>query len=143
MTVWYALKVLEKYMSSTVAGSLTNHPISSLKGIGPRTAENLARLEINTIQDLLFHLPNRYEDRTRITPIGTLHPGVHVLVEGTVQSVSLSGHRKVHLLCRIHDGTGAVLLRFFHFNAEQRNRLQPGIQLRCFVTAPLHLNRLQ
>ncbi len=75
--------------------SLDHTPITHLKGVGSALAEKLAKLSITTIQDLLFHLPNRYQDRTRITPIGSLFTGQDAVVEGTViSSAVLMGRRR-------------------------------------------------
>ena len=53
---------------------LAQLPVTELKGVGAKAAEKLAKLAIVSVQDLLFHLPHRYEDRTRIYPIADLHP---------------------------------------------------------------------
>jgi len=59
-------------------------PVTVLKGVGPRVAARLERLGIRTVQDLLFHLPMRYEDRTRVVPMGSLRHGEHAVVQGEV-----------------------------------------------------------
>lgn len=100
--------------------------------MGPRLAERLARLDIRTVQDLLFHLPLRYQDRTRITPIGALRPGVEAVIEGEVQLTQVQFARKRMLLSQLHDGTGGITLRFFHFNATQQMTLARGVRVRCF-----------
>ena len=89
-------------------------------------------LGIRTVQDLLFHLPLRYEDRTRVVPIGSLRIGDTALVEGEVELTELGRGRRRALLCRIGDGTGSLTLRFFHFNARQQEALRRGLRLRCF-----------
>ncbi len=106
--------------------------VTTLKGVGPRMAERLERLHIRTLQDLLFHLPFRYQDRTRVVPIGSLRPGDEVVVEGEVQLSDIKFGRRRMLLCRISDGTGSLTLRFFHFNNTQKQGLAPGTRLRCF-----------
>ena len=106
--------------------------ITDLKGVGPRMAERLARLHIHSVQDLLFHLPFRYQDRTRVVPIGALRPGDEVVVEGEVQLSEIKFGRRRMLLSRISDGTGSLTLRFFHFNNSQKQNLSPGTRLRCF-----------
>ena len=68
---------------SAAGGSLTT-PITYLKGVGPRLAARLNKLGVETVQDLLFHLPARYQDRTQIVPIGALRPGDEVVVQGEV-----------------------------------------------------------
>jgi ATP-dependent DNA helicase RecG len=95
-------------------------------------AERLQKLQIRSVQDLLFHLPFRYQDRTRITPIGALRPGDEVVVEGEVQLSEVKFGRRRMLLTRISDGTGSLTLRFFHFNSAQQQSLSPGTRLRCF-----------
>jgi len=107
-------------------------PVSQLKGVGPRLAERLERLGIRSAQDVLFHLPARYQDRTRITPIGALRVGDEVVIEGEVQLTELRYGKRPALLSRINDGTGSLTLRFFHFNAKQRDALQRGVRLRCY-----------
>ncbi len=100
--------------------------------MGPRLAERLARLDIRTVQDLLFHLPLRYQDRTRIIPIGALRPGIEAVIEGEVQLTQVQFARKRMLLSQLHDGTGGITLRFFHFNAAQQATLARGVRVRCF-----------
>ncbi|MEO5343264.1 MAG: ATP-dependent DNA helicase RecG [Gammaproteobacteria bacterium SHHR-1] len=107
-------------------------PLTHLKGIGPKTVEKLARLEIHSVQDILFHLPLRYQDRTRLTPIGSLRPGDQSVIEGEVELVQVKQGRRRSLLVRLADGSGALFLRFFHFSPAQQHNLVPGARLRCF-----------
>lgn len=95
-------------------------------------AERLERLGIKYVQDLLFHLPLRYQDRTRIYPIGSLYPGQEVLVEGEVEHAEIVMRRKRMLLCSLADGTGRITLRFFHFSNAQYLGMSKGKRLRCF-----------
>ena len=69
--------------------NLDQLPVTVLKGVGARVAEKLARLHIRTVQDVLFHLPSRYQDRTRIVPIGALQSGQFAVVAG--EGVTLEG----------------------------------------------------
>ncbi|WP_100643472.1 ATP-dependent DNA helicase RecG [Alteromonas facilis] len=108
------------------------NPITELKGVGAKVAERLIKLGIHTIQDVLFHLPSRYEDRTRIYPIADLQPFLHVSVVGEVTSTSVQFGRKRMLVTRINDGSGSLTLRFFHFTAAQKNMLDKGQRVRCF-----------
>jgi ATP-dependent DNA helicase RecG len=84
------------------------------------------------VQDLLFHLPLRYQDRTRIIPIGALRFGDQAVIEGEVQLTDVRYGRRRTLLCCVSDGTGTVTLRFFHFSAAQQSALARGVRLRCF-----------
>lgn len=106
--------------------------VSVLSGVGPRLLERLGDLRIQTVQDLLFHLPLRYQDRTRIADIGRVRLGDDVMLEGEILSCDIEFGRRRSLLCRITDRTGLISLRFFHFSAAQKNLLVPGNRLRCF-----------
>ncbi|HDZ8895527.1 TPA: ATP-dependent DNA helicase RecG [Aeromonas dhakensis] len=106
--------------------------LDSLKGVGSKMQEKLERLGLATVQDLLFHLPLRYEDRTQVWPIGDLPPSLHGAVEGEIQDTQLVMGRRRMLVCRISDGTGTLTLRFFNFTAAQKNSLSPGRLMRCF-----------
>ena len=106
--------------------------VNTLKGVGPRVAEKLTRLQIYTIQDLLFHLPIRYQDRTRIRAIAALRPGDECVVIGTIAHSEVVYRKRRMLLVSVDDGTGRVLLRFFYFNKTQRDNLTRGTCIRCF-----------
>ncbi len=95
-------------------------------------AERLAKLGIELVQDFLFHLPLRYQDRTRIYSIGSLTEGQEVLIEGEVETSSIVMRNKRMLLCQISDGTGRITLRFFHFSNAQYMSMAKGTRLRCF-----------
>ena len=112
--------------------SLDQISVTSLKGVGPRVAEKLTRLGLYTLQDVLFHLPLRYQDRTRVVPIGSLRPGAQAVIEGEVDLTEISFGRRRTLLCRISDGTGSITLRFFHFSKAQQAGLARGVKLRCY-----------
>lgn len=107
-------------------------PVASLGGIGVRLGEKLARIGIEKIRDLLFHLPYRYLDRTRLTPIGALRPGHEACIQGEIESTEVRYGRRRSLLCRISDRSGALLLRFFYFSKAQQQALQKGAALRCY-----------
>jgi ATP-dependent DNA helicase RecG len=114
------------------ADTVARRGVASLSGAGPRIAERLAVLGIHTVADLLFHLPSRYQDRTRITPMGSARAGEEVLVQGEVKSARVVFGRRRSLVCSIGDGSGMLGLRFFHFNASQQAGLKPGSAIRCF-----------
>ncbi|MCF6353980.1 MAG: ATP-dependent DNA helicase RecG [Candidatus Polarisedimenticolaceae bacterium] len=112
--------------------NLGEMPVTALQGVGPRNAERLERLGISSVQDLLFHLPSRYQDRTRVIPIGSLRPGEQVVVEGEIELNDIKYGRRRSLLVQITDGSGSLILRFFHFSAVQKDNLVRGVRLRCF-----------
>jgi len=107
-------------------------PVTALKGVGDSLAEKLAKLGVFTVQDLLFLLPLRYEDRTRVVQIGSLRPGERAVVEGEVELTEVAFRGKRQLLSRISDGSGFMTLRFFHFTAAQQAALARGVRVRCF-----------
>ena len=101
-------------------------PVANLKGVGPRLGERLARLGVDSIADLLCLLPQRYEDRTEVRPLGGLRPGEKVLIEAKVELAEVVFRGRRSLLCRVTDGTGAITLRFFHFSRGQQEDAEPG-----------------
>ncbi len=112
--------------------SLAEQPVTLLKGVGARNAEKLARLGIASVQDLLFHLPLRYQDRTRIQPIGSLRRGEQAVIEGEIDLAEIKFGRRRSLMVHLSDGTGSIYLRFFYFSNAQRQALSRGVRLRCF-----------
>jgi ATP-dependent DNA helicase RecG len=115
------------------AGEL--RPVTALRGVGSALAEKLRKLGIHTVQDLLFLLPLRYEDRTQIVPIGTLRAGDRAVIEGEIQLAEIAFRRRRQLLVRISDGSGFLTLRFFYFTAAQQGQLVRGVRLRCYGEA--------
>lgn len=106
--------------------------ITELKGVAAKMAEKLHKLGINTVQDLLFHLPLRYEDRTRIYPIASLTPGSYGTIEAEIQSSQIINGRKRMLICNVRDDSGTMTLKFFNFSAAQRNAMQQGLTIRAY-----------
>ena len=111
---------------------LSRFPITELKGVGPKMAERLKKLGILTVQDMLFHLPLRYEDRTRIYAINELQPHSHVSIEATIETSQITFGKRRMLVCQVNDGTGRLTLRFFNFSAAQKNTMDAGKVIRCF-----------
>lgn len=111
---------------------LAQVPVTALKGVGEALAEKLARVGLENLQDILFHLPLRYQDRTRVVPIGALRPGQDAVIEGQVTGADVVMGKRRSLLVRLHDGSGSLSLRFYHFSNAQRDGLKRGTQLRCY-----------
>jgi ATP-dependent DNA helicase RecG len=131
--------------SPAVADDLDRLPVTVLKGVGSRVAARLGRLGLRTVQDVLFHLPLRYEDRTRVVPMGALRTGDLAVVQGVVELAELGFGRRRSLLVRLGDGTGFLTLRFFHFNAAQQAAFSRGSGIRCYGevrTGPLTLEMI-
>ncbi len=111
---------------------IAGDPVSQLRGVGPKLAAKLAEYGVHRVEDLLFHLPLRYQDRTRVTPIGAAREGQDLVIEGEVRLADVAYGRRRSLVVRLQDGSGTISLRFFHFSAAQKNNLSPGTRLRCF-----------
>ncbi len=107
-------------------------PCQRLAGVGTRIGERLSNIGIHHVQDLLFHLPSRYQDRTCVHAMNEVGPGEQVVVEGKVDTVSNPKIGRTRLFIRIKDATGHLHLRFFYVNASQRNTLKTGTLIRCF-----------
>ena len=115
--------------------SLATPALRDLKGVGPALETTLQKLGIHRVEDLLFHLPLRYEDRTRLYPIGSIEPGQHALIEGEVEHAAIVPGRRRMLVVVMSDGTGRISLRFFHFRYQQAQQFKKGLRLRCFGEA--------
>jgi len=106
--------------------------IKQLRGVGPQLTQKLNKLGLHNLQDLLFHLPLRYIDRTKITPIGSLQAMTDVVIEGQIRASEVVYGRRRSLVCKLQDNTGTTVLRFFHFSRAQQEHLKTGAKLRCF-----------
>jgi ATP-dependent DNA helicase RecG len=105
---------------------------TGLSALNPLLQEKLARLGIHRDFDLVLHLPLRYEDETRITPIASAPSGLPVQVEGTVRSAEIAYRPRRQLISRIEDSTGELVLRFFNFHPSQAKAFAPGAMVRAF-----------
>ncbi len=114
-------------MSKELASELT-----SLAGVGPALAKKLEKLNLYRVEDLLFLLPHRYEDRTQLHKIGSVQPGERCLVAGEVLLAETAYRGRRNLLVRIADGTGQLTLRFFYFSNSQKQQFKTGAQVSCF-----------
>ena len=119
-------------MSSPDREDRFSAPVTDLPGVGPGTAEKLARLNVETIGDLILHLPYRYQDRTRSVPFDELEPGSECLVTGRVTASAVAYGRRRSLLTRLTDERGALSIRLFHYSRSQQQGIRPGMWMRCF-----------
>ena len=121
-----------KLGANPVQNTKLDAALTVLKGVGPALAATLARLGLHRVEDLLFLLPLRYEDRTRLTRLGSLRPGTRAMVSGEVLLAETVYRGRRSLLVRIGDGTGQLTLRFFHFSRKQQAQFQNGATVNCF-----------
>ena len=106
--------------------------LTVLKGVGPALAKKLEKLGLHRVEDLLFLLPLRYEDRTQLVKIGALVAGARCLVSGEVLLAETAYRGRRNLLVRVSDGSGQLTLRFFHFSRQQQLQFQNGAHVTCF-----------
>ncbi len=107
-------------------------PLTVLRGVGPSLASTLSRLDLYRVEDLLFLLPLRYEDRTTLHRIGSLRPGMRCLTGGEVMLAETVYRGRRSLLVRIGDGSGQITLRFFYFSRQQQNQFKNGRSVSCY-----------
>ena len=112
--------------------SIADMPVQQLRGVGPKLAAKLADCGVHQVEDLLFHLPLRYQDRTRVTPVAAANEGDDVVIEGEIRVADVVFGRRRSLVARLQDGSGLISLRFFHFSAAQKNNFKVGTRLRCY-----------
>jgi len=119
---------------STVKRDLVSEldAVTKLKGVGPQVAAKLQKLHVHTVQDVLFHLPLRYEDKTSVSPIGGLLPSVSAVVIGQIDLAQVVFGRRRSLLVRISDGSGSLTIRMFYFSRSQEKGFRRGHWVRCF-----------
>ena len=108
-------------------------PIISLDGLGTKTSERLNQLGIYTIEHLLFHLPIRYQNKTKFTSLNQASIGTEVLIEAKIERIEQQNTRQKQLLVYLSDDFGQkLLLRFFHFNFYQKQSFVRDEIVQCF-----------
>jgi ATP-dependent DNA helicase RecG len=113
-------------------------PVEKAKATGRSLHDQLVRLGIARDQDLVLHLPLRYEDHTRVVPLAALKPGVEQQAEGTVVNTEIQYRPRRQLVSVLEDGgddfggRAQLVLRFFHFYPNQQKALAPGKRVRVF-----------
>ncbi len=130
-------------IESTAAPPLESTPVTELRGVGPGIAARLAAIGIETVLDVLFHLPLRYEDRTRIHAIGDLRAGDTAFTCGRIDGASVRFGRRRSLVVALGDGTGTMAMRLFHFSESQRRQLRPDRRIACYGEARSSSGRIE
>jgi ATP-dependent DNA helicase RecG len=119
-------------MALEALSRLSQVPLSTLKGVGPSLSEKLEKIGLLTVQDMLFHLPLRYEDKTRVTTVRDLLVGTSTNIIGEITDSQITQGKRRMLVVTLHDGTGSIQLCFFSFSASQKNSLAIGKTIRCY-----------
>jgi ATP-dependent DNA helicase RecG len=100
--------------------------LQDLKGVGQKLEETLGKLNIFSFEDLLFHFPFRFEDRTRITPIRLLKLKQLAVVDAEIVSSKILYGKRRSLSIGLSDESSMCFMRLFHFNKSQANQLANG-----------------
>ena len=111
---------------------MLSEALTVLRGVGPALAKKLEKLGLSRVEDLLFLLPLRYEDRTQLVKIGALVAGTRALTTGEVLLAETAYRGRRNLLVRVSDGSGQLTLRFFHFSRQQQAQFRAGVHVTCF-----------
>jgi ATP-dependent DNA helicase RecG len=119
-------------MALEALSRLSQVPLSTLKGVGPSLADKLEKIGLISVQDMLFHLPLRYEDKTRVTTVRDLLVGTSTNIIGEITDSQITHGKRRMLVVTLHDGTGSIQLCFFSFSASQKNSLAIGKTIRCY-----------
>jgi ATP-dependent DNA helicase RecG len=119
-------------MALEALSRLSQVPLSTLKGVGPSLSEKLEKIGLLTVQDMLFHLPLRYEDKTRVTTVRNLLVGTSTNIIGEITDSQITHGKRRMLVVTLDDGTGSIQLCFFSFSASQKNSLAIGKTIRCY-----------
>ena len=106
--------------------------IAEIKGVGPKVKEELNKIGINYIQDALFLLPKKYENRTKLTSIKDLVPGEAFQFEGEILESKTIFPGRRSFMARISDGTGFLQIRLFYFSYAQANAFKVGLHVRGY-----------
>ncbi|MDO4224107.1 MAG: OB-fold nucleic acid binding domain-containing protein, partial [Acinetobacter sp.] len=117
--------------------------LSHLKGIGKNTIAQLEKLNIHSVEDLLFHLPRDYEDRSTLIPIAHIQVGRSYLIQGVVKSNEFSSGKRQSLAITLDDGSGRTTLRFYHFYKALVEKMTVGKILRVFGEARLGVRGIE
>ena len=140
------LKTLQRpaIPSPSVEPMALNAPITVLQGIGPRNAQNLARVGLHTLRDMLYYFPRRYDDYSKMKPINRLWFGEEVTVIGNVQSIAtrpLRGGSGSLVEAVVSDGSGALRVTWFNQPWLTR-RLHKGAYITLSGKVDQYLGRL-
>ena len=103
--------------------------VSTIKGVGEKLSSTLSKLGIRTVEDLLFHFPVGYQDRTTLKKIAELEPNQDFVVQGVIEKVSQTFVPRKMLLVKVKDNTGHLYLRFFYYFPGLRNVFKEGTSL--------------
>jgi len=113
-------------MSSSPKIDASSLLVTTIKGVGEKMGASFLKLGIKSVEDLLFHFPTDYQDRTKLSRIADLEPDQEFVIRGTVEKVSQTFVPRKMLIIRVADSTGHIYLRFFYYFPGLRNLFKEG-----------------
>lgn len=119
-------------------------PIIALNGLGPKAQQKLNAIGVFNLEHLLFHLPIRYQDKTKFAKLNQVQVGDEVLIQLTIERIEQVSTHQQQLLCYLFDSSRrSLLLRFFHFNQYQKQNFIRGDIIQCFGEIKIGKNGLE
>jgi len=113
-------------MSSSPKIDASSLLVTTIKGVGEKMGASFLKLGIKSVEDLLFHFPTDYQDRTKLSRIADLEPDQEFVIRGTVEKVSQTFVPRKMLIIKVADSTGHIYLRFFYYFPGLRNLFKEG-----------------
>ena len=117
--------------------------LTDFKGVGPKIVNKLKALGIESVIDLLFHLPSRYQDRTTIRSVRSLKPRDFALIQGRIVHAGVKLGKRRSLVVKMSDGSGLINIRLFHFSRSQENSFKADTEIQCFGEVRYGVNSLE
>ncbi len=117
-----------------MSATILHNPVTVLRGVGEKLKQRLAEIGIHSLEDLLFHFPLRYQDRTRLTPIGAALDQRDAVIEGVVLAAAVTMGRRRTLVVKVEDASGVLTVRFFHFRQSQVAQFRRGLPIQLYGT---------
>ncbi|MDA0344453.1 MAG: ATP-dependent DNA helicase RecG [Proteobacteria bacterium] len=124
-------------MSSSPKIDASSLLVTSIKGVGEKMGVAFLKLGIKNVEDLLFHFPSDYQDRTRLLKIADLEPNQEFVIRGRVEKVSQTFVPRKMLIVKLSDSTGHIYLRFFYYFPGLRNLFRTGAVMEIAGTSRL------
>ena len=124
-------------MSSSPKIDASSVMVTSIKGVGEKMGAAFLKLGIKSVEDLLFHFPVDYQDRTQLSKIADLQPDQEFVIRGTVEKVSQTFVPRKMLIVKVSDSTGHIYLRFFYYFPGLRNLFKEGALMEIAGTSRL------
>ena len=121
-------------VGNPLSETILQNPVTVLRGVGEKLKLRLSEIGIHSLEDLLFHFPLRYQDRTHTTPIGGALDQHDAVIKGEVLAAAVTMGRRRTLVVKVEDTTGVLTVRFFHFRQSQVAQFRQGVPIQVYGT---------